>query len=122
MLSSLAQRGHYNWSSSQTLNIPNSPLIGQRKETEANKSAQNSPVLLRNSKELRPRPRSLSDDRINNEDDLFERMALLASPQQQQQPTPSEAASAGPKTTTNGQGHDDLECQIEMEEQTSAIV
>lgn len=93
MLSNLAQRGHYNWSSSQTLNIPNSPLI-ERKEaaisqenSAENKSVQNSPVTLRSSR--KPRPRSLAD-----EADLFERMALLTSP--------------------NGNNQNDLE--IEMEE------
>ena len=74
-----------------------------------NKSVQNSPVALRKRSEeqAKPRPKSLSDDHINNDNDLFEEhMALL-------------------QASTNGSSmHQDSEplCQMEMEEQTSAIV
>ena len=145
MLSTLAQRGGYNWSSSHTLNIPNSPLVS-RKETKANqqqdnKSAQNSPVTQRsnNVKDLlRPRPRSLSEDRMNNEDDLFERVSLLPPQTHFDGNLPPQTHFDGnlpPQThfdgnfapiegkngnSSNGNGQKD--CHVEMEELTSAIV
>jgi len=72
--------------SSHTLNIPNnSPSISRKHtsdQTDSN-SAQNSPVNYRRlnlNKDLRPRPRSLSDDRMNsNEDELCHYAALLPS-------------------------------------------
>ena len=63
-------------SSSHTLNIPNSSPSVNRKHTSdttdntANKSAQNSPSNIRRhdlKQDLKPRPRSLSDDRMNND-------------------------------------------------------
>lgn len=62
----------------------NSPLV-DRKDTinhySENKSAQNSPVTHRSNwgKNLRPRPKSLSDDQMNNDSDsIFERKSLLS--------------------------------------------
>ena len=82
-------------SSSHTLNIPNSSPSVNRKHTSdttdntANKSAQNSPSNIRRhnlKQDLKPRPRSLSDDRMNNDhttvaDDIYRR--LLPSEQDQ---------------------------------------
>jgi len=73
--------------SSHTLNIPNSlsPSTSRKHtsdQTDSN-SAQNSPVNFRRlnlNKDSRPRPRSLSDDRMNsNEDELCHLAALLPS-------------------------------------------
>ena len=98
-----------NWRSSQTLNIPNSPLAARRSENsdqnnlENPNSAQNSP---KSKLKTRPRPRSLSDDRINNEE-LGETVALLT--------------NLKSLTVTSG-GQEGNHTEIEMEEQTSAIV
>jgi len=73
--------------SSHTLNIPNSlsPSTSRKHtsdQTDSN-SAQNSPVNYRRlnlNKDSRPRPRSLSDDRMNSkEDELCHLAALLPS-------------------------------------------
>jgi hypothetical protein len=95
----------FNWSS-HNLNSPQSPLLVGRKGASNHKdspqsgSAQNSPKLARRHLS-KPRPRSMSDDRVNNEDDLFEAVALLSTPV---------------STKESDQ------CQIDLEEQTSAIV
>lgn len=57
-----------NWSSSQTLNIPNSPLATRKNHSDQNNSAHNSPVLPRNE---RLRTRSFSDDRSSETVPLF---------------------------------------------------
>ena len=104
MLSSMAAKGLI-WSSSQNLNIPRSPFSNRRNsgnsQKESGSSVQNSPKLNRSNRDKKPRPRSMSDDRMNNDDDIFEAVALLASSKDR---------------------HVDDQCQIDLEEQTSAIV
>lgn len=85
-------------SSSQTLlNIPNSSPLASRKDNHISgggNSAQNSPgpVHRSHSKAIRPRPRSYSDERINNEDgDRFEAVALLS---QVSEPAPTSNSSS----------------------------
>merc|ERR1719148_418013 len=100
--------------SSHTLNIPNSsPSISRKKHTSSDhqqtdsNSAQNSPVNYRRlnlNKDLRPRPRSLSDDRMNsNEDELCHYAALL----------PSESNN---DRSTHQNDQQDQYNQLEMEE------
>ena len=55
-----------NWSSSHTLNIPNSPLASRKHHSDQNNSANNSPVLKQ-----KLRTRSFSDDRSSETLPLF---------------------------------------------------
>ena len=111
MLSSIALKGFHS-TSSQNLNISKSPLANRKagsnsnhSNNRTNNSAQNSPNFGR-SANRRPRPRSLSDDRINNED-FEEAVALLSH-----------------KVSTSKEPNDNEtnNCYIDMDEQTSAIV
>ena len=113
MLSSIALKGFHS-TSSQNLNISKSPLANRKagnnsnhSNNRTNNSAQNSPNFGR-SANRRPRPRSLSDDRINNED-FEEAVALLS-----HKVSASNSKEPNDNETNN--------CYIDMDEQTSAIV
>ena len=93
-----------NWTSSNTLYNPNSPLASRRDNQNQAlndpNSAQNSPKTRQ---KTRPRPRTLSDDRNINNEELGETVALLSNLKSALQ-------------TSSGI------TEIELDEQTSAIV